>query len=347
MRNLIFVFALCFSLVSCFGGSKIAKLNPKEELGKALYFDKRLSVDGTVSCNDCHMVSAGGTDNRRVSMGITGLLGDRNAPTVFNAKFLTVQFWDGRARDLKEQAKGPLTNPIEMGNTTHEEVIERIQRIPGYITMFEKAYGANSLSIDNLADAIAKYEETLTTLNSPYDKFKAGEEKALSLEQKEGMEIFNTVGCTTCHSGDHFAGPLTEIGTGFFQKFPLNDVPEYEKKYQFKEDLGRYKVTKKDADRHFFRVPTLRNIAQTAPYFHNGKVKTLDEAVRIMGKTQLDKDLDSSQVQKIVAFLNALSGEIAPQTIPVLPPTPNTYVVEDSVELTDELILDDADIFEE
>ncbi|MCB9024940.1 MAG: cytochrome-c peroxidase [Bdellovibrionaceae bacterium] len=293
------------------------------ELGKMLYFDPRLSKDATVSCNSCHNVMNGGSDNRQFSAGIRGQLGGRNSPTVFNAAFLSVQFWDGRAPSLKEQAKGPLINPVEMGNKDHKEVIARLSKIPGYVQAFKNVYpGNDSLNIENLATAIAVYEKTLVTENSPFDRFQEGDETALTEVEKKGWETFKQVGCTSCHSGDHFAGPQLPEGQGFYMKFPtFTEGNKYEKAYKFTKDKGRYAETKNKADMFMFRVPTLRNIALTAPYFHNGSVKELDEAVKVMAKSQLNRDLNDEEVASIVVFLKSLTGTIPEQTFPVLPPT--------------------------
>ena len=317
------ILALCFPLFlsSCFKNNspqkskkKVESLEPIVLLGKHLFFDKRLSKDNTVSCNSCHDITQrkAGIDSLATSKGINGQKGGRNAPTVWNAKFHSVQFWDGRAKNLAEQAKGPITNPIEMGMPNHDLAVTRVKAIKGYQELFKKAYPAEKepINIDNLAQAIAKFEETLEALNSPFDKFKAGEKKAISTEAQEGYKLFQNTGCIACHSGDHFSGPTLPLGVGFYQKFPTFPAPDFEKQYELSKDLGRYEVTKKESDKHMFRVPTLRNIALTAPYFHNGKVKTLNEAVRVMAKTQLHKDLKEDEVKKIVSFLETLTGEI-------------------------------------
>lgn len=310
----------------------IPKDNPmsaaKVELGKQLYFDPRLSVNGTVSCNSCHDVSGSGTDNRPVSIGVGGKAGGRSAPTVWNAAFLTAQFWDGRAATLEDQAKGPILNPIEMAMPSEKAVIERLSSIPGYKEQFAKVFGGpGALSYDNIAKAIAAYERTLITPNSAFDRFVKGDKKALSPAAQRGMKTAQDVGCTACHSGVNFAGPALPMGEGFYQKFPMMENSDYVVKYKLAEDEGRFEVTKNAADKHMFRVPTWRNVALTAPYFHNGAVKTLDEAVRVMGKTQLNKDLSAEQVSDIVAFLNSLTGEFPKQTMPRLPATLNSSVV--------------------
>lgn len=324
MSKIILTAITLLTLTACFENkSTKTELTPSQALGQKLYFDPRLSKDGTISCNTCHNVMQGGDDSRAVSAGINGLLGGRSAPTVFNAVFLSVQFWDGRAKDLKEQAKGPITNPIEMGSPSHDFVVARLKKIPGYVKEFEKVYGKDSLNIENAAQAIADYEATLTTLNSPYDLGK------MTAKQTKGFETFKEVGCASCHSGDHFAGPKMPIGTGFFQKFPTYANTAYDQKYQFTKDTGRMQVTGKEEDKFMFRVPTLRNIGLTAPYFHNGAVATLDEAIKVMAKTQLNRDLTQEQTDSISSFLNALSGTIPEQTMPTLPPTPGKSLVTD------------------
>ena len=301
----------------------------KIELGKQLYFDTRLSKTGTVSCNSCHDVTAGGVDGTRVSTGIEGKQGGRNSPTVWNAAFLSVQFWDGRAPSLEEQAKGPLVNPVEMAMENHDFVVSvRVRKIPGYVKQFKAVFGGEQpVTIDNLAKAIAAYERTLITPNSPYDRFVKGNKKALSPSATRGMELVKTVGCQTCHSGPMFAGPPLPMGSGFYQKFPTFEDSDYVGQYDLKGDTGRHDATKNDADRHMWRVATWRNVAVTAPYFHNGRVATLDEAVRVMAKTQLNKDLKSDEVTDIVAFLESLTGEFPKQTMPRLPATPGKTVL--------------------
>lgn len=300
----------------------VPRANPmsaaKVELGRQLYFDARLSSTGKVSCNSCHNVMKGGEDNRATSLGVFGKTGGRSAPTVWNSAFLSVQFWDGRAASLEEQAKGPMVNPVEMGNPDHAAVVKRLSGIPGYVKQFDAVYGKNGLNIDNVAKAIAAYERTLVTTNSAFDRYVKGDEKALSAAAKRGMGLVQEMGCVSCHSGPNFSGPAMPEGTGFYQPFP-RFASAYDAKYQLKQDTGRYEVTKAAADRHLWRVPTLRNVAQTGPYFHNGSVKTLDEAVRVMAKAQLDKTLTDAQTKDIVAFLNALSGEFPKQKAPKLP----------------------------
>lgn len=300
----------------------------KIELGKMLYFDPRLSKDGTVSCNSCHNVMSGGEDNRPNSVGVGGQKGGRSSPTVWNAAFMSVQFWDGRAKSLEEQAKGPLTNPVEMAMPSHDAVVTRITKIAGYREAFKKAFPKNDkITIDHVAKAIATYERTLITPDSPYDLYMKGNKKALSKAAIRGMELTQSVGCVACHNGVNFAGPQLPEGTGFYQKFPTFPGSSYDAKYDLVKDHGRFDVTKQESDRHFYRVPTWRNIALTAPYFHNGSVKTLDEAVRVMAKTQLNKDLKDGEVIDIVEFLKSLNGKFPEQKMPRLPATPGESLV--------------------
>jgi len=291
----------------------------KIELGKQLYFDPRISGDGTISCNTCHNVMEAGDDDRATSAGVHGKRGGRSSGTVYNAAYLTVQFWDGRAPTLEEQAKGPVTNPIEMGMADHGAVITRIGQLPGYVAQFEAVFGKGGLSIDNFAKAVAAYERTLVTPDSPYQRYAKGDESALNEQQKRGMQEVLNAGCTACHSGAAFAGPALPVGTGFYQKFPLIPGSAYDAKYDLTSDIGRMEATKQESDKNMWRVPTWLNVALTAPYFHNGSAATLDEAVRVMAKTQLGKDLTDAQVADIVAFLGSLTGTFPKQEMPRLP----------------------------
>ena len=290
----------------------------KVVLGKMLYHDPRLSSTGTVACASCHNTMLGGEDNRPNSMGVNGQTGGRSAPTVWNSAFNKVQFWDGRADSLEAQAAGPVTNPIEMGMKSWDDVVARLKTIEGYQHAFEKAFGKDSISKDNATKAIAAYERTLITPNSPYDKYVNGDKEALSKQQIRGMNKAVELGCTSCHSGPAFNGP------GVFQKFPVTSNGYFEAQYHFTKDKGLAEVTKKASDEHLWKVPTLRNIALTAPYMHNGSVKTLDKAVWLMAKLQLNLELSDADVADIVAFLNGLTGEFPAQSMPQLPGTPGS-----------------------
>jgi cytochrome c peroxidase len=288
----------------------------KVELGKMLYHDPRLSSTGTVACASCHNTMQGGEDNRPNSMGVNGQTGGRSAPTVWNAAFNKVQFWDGRAASLEDQAAGPVTNPIEMGMKSWDDVVARLKSIDGYQQVFEAAFPGGEISKDTATKAIAAYERTLITPNSPYDKYAGGDTSALTEQQVRGMNKAVELGCTGCHSGPAFNGG------GMFQKFPVHENGYFEAQYHFMKDKGVAQVSNNSADEHLFKVPTLRNVALTAPYFHNGSVKSLDQAVKLMAKLQLDKDLAKADIDDIVAFLNALTGEFPNQTMPRLPGTP-------------------------
>lgn len=296
----------------------------KVELGKKLFFDPRFSRNNKISCNSCHNVLKTGDDGLPRSPGHEGKLGGRNSPTVFNSAFSSVQFWDGRAPSLEEQAKGPIINPLEMGMVSHDKLIELISKVPAYKEEFEKAFGPGPITLTKMVQAIAAFERTLITPGSPYDRFVAGDAKALSASARRGMMLVETVGCTSCHSGAMFNGPALPMGTGFYQKFPVFPGSEYEKKYRLAEDTGRHAETKKESDRNMWRVPTWRNIAITAPYFHTGSVARLDEAVRVMAKTQLNKTLPEQDVQDITAFLKSLTGRRPKIAKPTLPPAEKT-----------------------
>lgn len=298
----------------------------KVELGKMLFMDPRFSSTGTVSCNSCHNVMEGGDDSRPVSMGVHGKTGGRNAPTVWNAAFHSVQFWDGRAPLLEDQAKGPVGNPIEMGMKDTETAMQRVRAIAGYKSAFTQVFGKNQMTVDNAAKAVAAFERTLITPNSPFDKYINGDKTAMNTQQIRGMNVFAATGCTSCHSGAAFNGPQSSSGEGFYMKFPTFDNA-YIKKYNLAADKGREEVTGKESDRNLFRIPTLRNITDTAPYFHNGSVNNLHEAVRVMAKSQLSLSLPDNEVNDIVAFLGALTGEYPQITMPRLPATSGTSIV--------------------
>jgi len=301
----------------------------KVELGKMLFMDPRFSSTGTVACNSCHNIMEGGDDSRSVSMGVHGKTGGRNAPTVWNSAFHSVQFWDGRAPLLEDQAKGPVANPVEMGMKDVETAMERVRQIPGYKAYFDKAFGENSMTVDNAARAVAAFERTLITPNSAYDKFVKGDKQAMSEQQLRGMDTFASSGCTSCHSGAAFNGPLMKLGEGFFTRFPTFTDNVYVAQYKLADDKGRQEATGNSADANMFRTQTLRNITDTAPYFHNGSVNDLSEAVRVMAKTQLNKALSDADVADMVAFLGALTGEYPEITMPRLPATSGMSIIAD------------------
>ena len=274
----------------------------KIELGKKLYMDTRLSKNDTQSCNSCHNVSekngkfGSGVDNQATSAGAFGKNGDRNSPTVWNAGFQLAQFWDGRAEDLTAQAKGPILNPIEMAMPNEKAVLDKLAKTE-YPAQFDKVYGKNGMTYQNLAESIAAFERTLITQDR-FDDFINGDNTALNAQEKRGLQTFINSGCTACHNGPTLGGKM-------YQKVGLV------KPYANQHDQGRFAVTKNAADKMVFKVPMLRDIARTAPYFHDGKVKTLEEAVSLMGELQLGKKLSKQEVSDITAFLNSLTHKAA------------------------------------
>jgi len=278
------------------------------ELGKKLYFDPRLSKSGFISCNSCHNLSMGGTDNIKTSIGHNWNEGPINAPTVLNSSLNVAQFWDGRAADLKAQAGGPIANPGEMG-FTHTLAVDVLQSIPGYTAGFKKAFGTDKVTIDEVTKAIAAFEETLVTPNSRFDRWLKGDKKAINKDELAGYQLFKTSGCVACHNGP-------AVGGNSFQKMGV--VEPYKASSPAE---GRSAVTGKDADRFNFKVPTLRNVELTYPYFHDGAVNTLKEAVDIMGRLQLGKKFSEDENAKIVAFLKTLTGEQPNFKLPILPPS--------------------------
>ena len=268
-------------------------------LGKTLYMDKRLSVNNTQSCNSCHDVTSGGpgVDNTQFSPGaIKGKFGGRNAPTVWNAGFQLSQFWDGRAEDLKAQAKGPILNPVEMAMPSEEAVIAKLSKVPGYQQSFKLAFNKDdAISYDNLAHAIASFERTLVTKDR-FDQYMNGDVAALNTQEKAGLQAFINTGCIACHNGPALGGKM-------YQKLGMV------KPYANQADQGRFDLTNKPGDKMFFKVPMLRDVARTAPYYHDGSVKTLDEAVKMMASLQLGRDLDDKTTADIVAFLKSMNHD--------------------------------------
>ncbi|HEY8554076.1 MAG TPA: cytochrome-c peroxidase [Burkholderiales bacterium] len=278
------------------------------ELGKKLYFDPRLSKSGFISCNSCHNLSMGGTDNLPTSIGDKWQRGPINAPTVLNSSLNVAQFWDGRAADLKEQAGGPIANPVEMA-FSHTLAVDVIRSIPQYVVEFKQVFGTDKITIDEVTTAIAEFEKTLVTPNSRFDQWLLGNKNALTAEELAGYKLFKESGCVACHYGP-------AVGGTSFQKMGI--VEEYKAKVPAE---GRIAVTGKDADRFKFKVPTLRNVELTYPYFHDGAAQTLTEAVDIMGRLQLGRKFTPKENAQIVAFLKTLTGEQPRITLPILPPS--------------------------
>ena len=278
------------------------------ELGKKLFFDPRLSKSGFISCNSCHNLSMGGTDNLKTSIGHNWQQGPINSPTVLNSRLNLAQFWDGRAADLKAQAGGPIANPGEMA-FTHELAIETLKSIPGYVEEFKQVFKSDKLTIDEVTTAIAAFEETLITPNSRFDQWLDGDKKALSADELAGYKLFKDSGCVACHNGPN-------LGGNSFQKMGL--VKPYKTASTAE---GRKGVTGKDADRLSFKVPTLRNVELTYPYFHDGEAATLTQAVDLMGRLQLGREFTQDENAKIVAFLKTLTGQQPQIALPIMPPS--------------------------
>jgi cytochrome c peroxidase len=280
----------------------------KIALGQQLYFDPRLSADGTVACASCHSPRFGFTDGHATSTGIQGQKGGRSAPTTINRVFSTLQFWDGRAASLEEQAKGPMVNPIEMGNSSHDVVVARLKRIGGYREAFQRAFGTEDFTIEHVAKAIACYERVNLSGNAPIDRFRAGDATALSAAAQRGLALFEgKARCTRCHTEPTSTDErFHNLGVGM-------DKPQ--------PDRGRYGVTKQEQDRGAFKTPTLRDIALSAPYFHDGSAQTLEEVVAFYNRGGLPNPFLSKEIvplhltaeeqADLVAFLRALTGNIA------------------------------------
>ena len=313
----VLAFASGMALATCgaFAQEPIEPIKPPEsinlgmvDLGKKLYFDPRLSKSGFISCNSCHNLSMGGSDNIPTSIGDKWQKGPINAPTVLNSSLNVAQFWDGRAADLQAQAGGPIANPKEMG-FSHTLAIGVLESIPAYVREFKQVFGSEKVEIEQVTAAIAEFEKTLVTPNSRFDLWLLGKTDALTADELAGYELFKESGCIACHNGP-------AVGGASFQKMgvvePYNAASSAE---------GRSAVTGQDADRFQFKVPTLRNVEYTYPYFHDGAANTLREAVDIMGRIQLGTSFTPQENAKIVAFLKTLTGDQPSFTLPILPPS--------------------------
>ena len=287
----------------------------KIELGKMLFFDPRLSASGLISCSTCHNLGLGGVDTQETSTGHAWQKGPRNAPTVLNAVFNVAQFWDGRAKDLAEQATGPVQGAVEMNNTP-ERVVATLNSLPQYVELFQKAFPApgDPVTFANVGYAIEAFEATLLTPNARFDQYLKGDRNALTVEEKEGLRLFIDKGCATCHNG-------VNVGGAGYRPFGLVERPGAD--ILPPGDKGRFMVTKTASDEFVFKVPSLRNIELTPPYFHSGKVWRLEDAVAVMGVVQIGTDLSDKEVDKITVFLRTLTGEQPSVKYPILPP--NTY----------------------
>ena len=279
----------------------------KAELGKLLYNDTRLSADGTISCATCHSIETAGVDNKRYSEGIDGQKGGVNAPTSFNAVFNFVQFWDGRAADLAEQAGGPPLNPVEMGSKDFDEIAERIAKDRAFCKAFNAVY-PEGLCQASITDAIAEYEKTLITPNSAFDRYLKGDKEAMSAEQIEGYAIFKDFGCATCHAGVNMGGLSYELMGRRANYFEDRELTL--KSGLTDGDNGRWAQTGLERDRFRFKTPGLRNVALTWPYYHDGSVETLEQAIEMMSRYQCGKEMDEAQLSRVKAFLEAQTGEL-------------------------------------
>jgi cytochrome c peroxidase len=285
----------------------------KVELGRMLWFEWRLSSSGVISCNSCHSLAAGGSDNVETSIGHGWQKGPRNAPTVFNAVFNAAQFWDGRAEDLRSQAKGPIQAAVEMASTP-EYVVNVLRSIPEYQERFASAFPGepDSVTFDNVTRALEDFEATLITPASRFDQFLEGNLTALTEQEQYGLKLFMDTGCSGCHNG---------VNVGGQDYFPFGVVERPGSDVLPPEDKGRFAVTKTASDEYVFRAVPLRNVALTAPYFHSGKVWSLEQAVAIMGTSQLGKDLSPEETGAIAAFLRTLTGKPPRIELPILPPS--------------------------
>ena len=270
-------------------------------LGRSLFNDPRLSHDNSTSCASCHSLDLGGADGRRVSVGIKGAMGSVNAPTVINSGLNLSQFWDGRAVTLEEQAAGPVHNPIEMGSNWGE-VLEKLRHDDFYPSRFKSLY-EGGMTAENIQHAIALFEKSLVTLDAPFDRFLRGDDKAISDEAKRGYRLFKTYGCVACHQGQNVGGNMYArmgaVGDYFINKKKLSP-----------SDAGRYNVTGMEGDRHVFKVPSLRMVTRTAPYFHDGSAATLEEAVKTMARYQLGRRISKDDTALIIKFLETLVGTL-------------------------------------
>lgn len=275
----------------------------KVELGKYLFFDTRLSQTGKISCNSCHGLDTYGVDNKRFSEGDDGSLGNRNSPTVFHASIHKMQFWDGRAKDVEEQAGGPILNPVEHNIKNKEQLVERLKGVEMYQEMFANAFHDHDdpITFDNVTNAIGAFERTLNP-ESRFDKFLDGDVSQLTEAEKRGLNSFISSGCITCHSGPALGGHMLQK-FGLFSDYWVETESE-------NIDNGLFDISNDEADKYFFKVPGLRNIAHTAPYFHDGSVDDLKAVVRIMGRLQRNVDLSDEEVNDIVAFLESLTSDI-------------------------------------
>jgi cytochrome c peroxidase len=294
----------------------------KIALGKRLFFDVQLlGINSKISCNSCHNLAEGGDDNRALSLGQAGQTSQRSAPSLWNIGFQTVLYWDGRSISLESQTLDHLRDPVITSWAHIGAFVDHLNQSAEYQQAFRAAFPAdkdalNGISGANIARALSSFQRSLLTRNSAFDRYISGDKSALSASAKRGIQAFNEAGCLACHFGANFAGPAPgpalKMGDGFYELFPNNRGYAVEKQYRLADDLGRFEATGDPGERFMWRVPPLRGIALTAPYFHNGSVATLEEAIRVMGLVQFNKTLSAETVRDISAFLHSLTGELEP-----------------------------------
>lgn len=301
MKYIIYIFLIPFLLFSADLITPIpidTNINIKKaKLGEALFFEKKLSGDNTISCSSCHDIQNGGDDGKKFSTGVNNKVGNINSPTILNTRYNFAQFWDGRSSDLKDQINGPIHNPMEM-NSNFPQIIEKLSKEPFYIAKFANVYKSN-ITKENIIDAIVEFEKSLVTPNSKFDRYLRGDKTALNAKEKEGYELFKSYGCISCHNG-------VNVGGNLYQKIGI--INPYFK--ELNTHLGRYNITKKDDDKFYFKVPTLRNIELTGPYLHDGSINSLKAVILLMLQYQVGAIYKESDIENLEHFLKTLSGEI-------------------------------------
>jgi len=342
MRSLLYAILLCLS-IPAYAFEYLQPLpdtpiipdsNPqtpqKIALGKQLFFDTRLSGDGSTSCNSCHNLAAS-ADSEGITKAMKARGIKRDAPSLWNIGHMSTYYWEARSPSLEAQAKDHLLDPRIMNMSSESQLVQRLSAIPGYRAAFKAAFMDEKVSMQNISKAIAAFERTLNTPDSLFDQYIKGDKSKLSKAAKRGLSVFKNKGCLACHFGVNFAGPAPgpalKMGDGFYEMFPTYRGTYYEDKYRFVDDLGRYHVTLDEEHKVMWRVPSLRNIMDTAPYFHNGAVNDIYKAVKIMSKVQFNYDMSESEIKDVVEFLKTLTGKYPEITLPRLPEAAGVNVV--------------------
>jgi cytochrome c peroxidase len=267
-------------------------------LGKILFHDKRLSRDNSVSCASCHGLDNFGIDGTQFSTGINGLRGQRNSPSIYNVRFNESYFWDGRAESLMDQVSGPIHNPVEMG-TNYPEIISKLNKDKVIVEEFKKAYSSSEITEKRIKETIVEFEKSLVSPDSAFDLYLGGNKSVLTKDQKQGYKLFKSYGCISCHQGRNVGGNMLQV-FGVAESLPEDGLGE---------DLGRFEFTQDESDKHVFRVPSLRNVHETGPYFHDGSINDLKQAIQIMGKYQLGEEISAKDIDYIYEFLKSLTGK--------------------------------------